>query len=274
MGDDDQPAQDGSRKRSVDDQQSGDSTAADPFHASFQASMTFASIDTSNSLGGAGCDCDECGVGINYLPNAIASAVKRYKAEIQSMPLKRTQHRALGKREQQTTQAVAVYEWTLPSNAEPLVEFGNSHRFIWIQRLPDASVLQAIGKGIIGSADEEKQRVALDWKQGDVVFVPSNGGKAVGWVHVHHVVPSSDIEEGTGDDAGTKSGGHVILQIAKVPVGQTVPSGNNVESKGLPWYDKIRHVCRKVLEAHKDSTEPTNTTLDGEDAMLIRESMQ
>jgi hypothetical protein len=270
----DEPAQDGSRKRSVDDKQS-DSTAADPF----EASMTFASIDTS--LGGA-CDCDECGVSGAKLPNAIASAVKRYKAAIQSMPLKRTQHRALCKREQQ----VSVYEWTLPADAEPLVEFGNSHRFIWIQRLPETSVLKAIGKGIIGSADEENQRVALDWKQGDIVFVPSNGGKAVGWVHHDHAAPSS--EEGAGEDtstklekdhtaplseegASTKPAGHVVLQIAKVPVGQTESSGNVVE--GL-WYDKIRDVCRKVLEAYKDSTLSTHTTLDGKDAMLIRESMQ
>jgi hypothetical protein len=224
--------------------------------------MTFASI----ANGPGGCDCDECGVGSNSLPNAIALAVKRHKAAIQAMPLKRTQHRALGKREQQ----VSVYAWTLPTESEPLVEFGNSHRFIWIQRLPERSVLKAIGKGIIGSADEEKQRVALDWKQGDIVFVPSNGGKAVGWVH--HAAPSS--EEGTGDDSSTKQAGHVVLQIAKVPVGQTAPSENNVESEGLPWYDKIRDVCRKVLEAHKDSTVPTNITLDSEDAMLIRESMQ
>jgi hypothetical protein len=255
MGDD-EPAQDGSRKRSAGDKQS------DPTTDPFEASMTFASID--KSLGG--CDCDECGVGSNSLPNAIALAVKRHKAAIQAMPLKRTQHRALGKREQQ----VSVYAWTLPAESEPLVEFGSSHRFIWIQRLPETSMLKAIGKGIIGSADEEKQRVALDWKQGDVVFVPSNGGKAVGWLH--HAAPSS--EEGTGDDASTKQVGHVVLQIAKVPVGQTGSSGSNVESKGLPWYNTIRDVCRKVLEAHKDSTVPTNITLDSEDAVLIRESMQ
>jgi hypothetical protein len=252
----------------VDDKQRSDSTVVvDPF----QASMTFASTG-----GGGGCDCDECGVGVNYLPNAIASAVKRYKAEIQAMPLKRTQHRALGKREPQTSVAVSVYEWTLPADAEPLVEFGNSHRFIWIQRLPETSVLKAIGKGIIGSADEEKQRVALDWKQGDIVFVPSNGGKAVGWIHhgATGTAPSSEEWTGDDDDASIKTLGHVVLQIAKVPVGQTGHSGNNVESEGLPWYDKIRGLCRKVLEANKDSTVPTNTTLDGEDAMLIRESMQ
>lgn len=258
MGDD-EPAQDGNRKRSIDDAQSGSSIdPTDPF----AASMTFTSI--GNSPGG--CDCDECGVGASYLPNAIALAVKRHKAAIQAMPLKRTQYRALGKREQQ----VAVYNWTLPADAEPLVEFGNSHRLIWIQRLPDASVIKAIGKGIIGSADEERQRVALDWKQGDIVFVPSNGGKAVGWVH--HAAPSN--EEGTGDDASTKPAGHVVLQIAKVPAEQTGPSGNNVESEGLPWYDTIRNVCVKLLEAHKDSTVPTSIILDGEDAMLIRESMQ
>jgi hypothetical protein len=256
MGDN-EPALDGSRKRSVDDTKQPDSTT-DPF----EASMTFASF--GNSPGG--CDCDECGVGTNSLPNAIALAVKRHKAAIQAMPLKRTQHRALGKREQQ----VSVYAWTLPAESEPLVEFGNSHRFIWIQRLPETSVLKAIGKGIIGSADEEKQRVALDWKQGDIVFVPSNGGKAVGWVH--HAAPST--EEGTGDDPSTKQAGHGVLQIAKVPLGQIGSSGTNMESEGLPWYDKIRDVCRKVLEAHKDSTVPTNITLDSKDAMLIREIMQ
>jgi hypothetical protein len=257
--DNDDQAQDGSRKRSMDDKPS-DSTTPDP--DPFQASMTFASIDHSLSA----CDCDECGVG-NYLPNAIASAVKRYKAAVQAMPLKRTQHRALVKREEQ----VSVYEWTLPANnAEPLVEFGNSHRFIWIQRLSDASVLKAIGKGIIGSADEEKQRVALDWRQGNLIFIPSNGGKAVGWVH--HAATSS--VDATGDDNGTKQAGHAVLRIAKVPVDQMGSSGKSAESERRPWYDVIRDVCRKVVEDRKDDTLPTNVILDDEVAMLIQESMQ
>ena len=40
---------------------------------------------------------------------------------------------------------VALYSWTLPVGADPVTEFGNSHRIIWIQRLPAASRLQTIG---------------------------------------------------------------------------------------------------------------------------------
>jgi hypothetical protein len=140
----------------------------------FLSSMTFASGNDRS----IGCDCDECGVA---LPAPIAAAVRKRKRErLETGPLRRTQDRSLINRED----GIAVWRTIMPIDAEPLLEFGQSHRIVWINRLDDDSCqLRSIGQGIIGSSDEEKSRKNLDWEEGDMYFVESNGGKAVGWTH-------------------------------------------------------------------------------------------
>jgi hypothetical protein len=89
----------------------------------------------------------------------------------------------------------------MPVNAEPLIEFGTSHRIVYIKRLSTKNTISSIGKGIIGSQDEEKTRLPLnDWTAGSVIFVPSNGGKAVGWVHNTTTTTTTTVND---DDATT-----------------------------------------------------------------------
>ena len=194
----------------------------------FVSSMSFAQLQrgggnnaNSNRMTMA-CDCDECG-NINVIPVTIQEAIDRYKR--QKRPLQRTQDRRLVKRavvevdtkvksETTTTtttttpatpnySTMAVWNWVLPSHAEPLLEFGSSHRFVWVKRLSGGSgTLYSIGPGIVGSADETSQRQALPWCAGQVYFVPSRSGKAVGWVHQ------------PGDNG---AGGPAELVIGKIP---------------------------------------------------------
>ena len=105
-------------------------TKVDP---SFMATMTFA---TSGGAGAArgGCDCDDCGgpgAGL-FTPQAIIDAIRAHKRKRNEyQPMKRTQQRELVVRHG----PISVYKWTMPVNADPLVEFGTAHRLIWIRTL-------------------------------------------------------------------------------------------------------------------------------------------
>lgn len=105
-------------------------TKTDP---SFMASMTFASSGGAGATRG-GCDCDECdGPGAGFFtPQAIIDAIRAHKRKRKEYhPMKRTQQRELVVRHG----PIAVYKWTMPVNADPLVEFGTAHRLIWIRAL-------------------------------------------------------------------------------------------------------------------------------------------
>jgi hypothetical protein len=94
----------------------------------FLSSMTFSSGEI-----GRGCDCDEC----DMIPADIVQAIQRHKRQkLIDVPLMRTQDRTLVKR----CESISVWKWTMPLNAEPLIEFGNSHRIIFVMQKPEVSV--------------------------------------------------------------------------------------------------------------------------------------
>lgn len=192
----------------------------------FVASMTFA----SSAHVQAGCDCDECGRPSSgtVIPNAIAEALERYRR--QQPKFKRIQDRVLLKRYAN----VSVWEVTLPLAAEPLVEYGSSQRLVWIKQLAETSRIQTIGEGIIGSGHEEKGRTVLDWRQGQVWWVPSQGGKAVGWVHV----PEDE-----------KTSGYASLVVTKIPSEENDQSNDEAPS----WVAVLRKACREANRAKEDS---------------------
>ena len=100
---------------------------------SFMASMTFASSGGAGAVRG-GCDCDECGGASSglYTPQAIIDAIRQHKRQRNEyQPMKRTQQRELVQRHG----PLSVYKWTMPVDADPLVEFGTAHRLIWIRTL-------------------------------------------------------------------------------------------------------------------------------------------
>jgi hypothetical protein len=194
---------------------------------SFSSSMTFASSGAKRQ-----CDCDDCGA----IPEDIMAAVrKRRRQMVESSPLKRTQERKLLRRDR----GVSVWNLTMPLDAEPLIEFGSSHRLVWVKRLPEDSILKSIGKGIIGSSDEEKTREDLDWKEGTVYLVPSNGGKAVGWLHGAKPAPS------------TSPRGLAILNVIKIPLdklpAEKLIEQSSSETEPASWVDVVKFLCQKVL---------------------------
>lgn len=139
------------------------------------------------------------------------------------------------------------------------MEFGNPrmHRIIWVQRLPasnsNKSILKSIGKGIVGSSAEEKGRVTLaDWKEGQVLYMNSIGGKTVGWIHETTLgtttgtatTTANDDHESTEQEVATKSSinttnlksdgsvgkGPAVLYIIKVPSEHLESVSNNSET--------------------------------------------
>ena len=144
----------------------------------------------------------------------------------------------------------------------------------------------------MGSQDEERGRKDLvDWKEGDVYLVPSNGGKAVAWIHSSSksttntndppepestMVTSNDCV--TPNSTGTTSG-HALLYICKIP-NECV---SNHESRKLDdeedpsgsWDQVIQNTCESEL--HSVNFEDTNgmryTKLPQEKSHLIVQAL-
>ena len=247
---------------------------------SFMASMTFAS--SSQDL--RQCDCDECGL----IPMAILEAIRKQKRiRIETGPLKRTQDRNLIKRD--PLLGISIWNLVMPVDAEPLIEFGSSHRLIYVKSLP--GILKSIGTGIVGSSDEENSRKVLNWKEGNIYLVPSNGGKAVGWFHTSSS-DSNDAEEGQASEDVTESSaadeqqpsnndksksnepfsieGHAVLNVIKIPMGSLEASSsaedenrtaNTTNDEEPTWGELVLSVCSKALSDVQDQTETTAVTL-------------
>ena len=153
------------------------------------------------------CDCDEC----DNIPPPIRRFIhKRKRQRLTAGPIKRTQQRILVGRHDR----ISLWCVNMPKNADPLIEFGSSHRIVWIKQLRtnhDASdhksgILRWIGKGIIGSHDEQNSRERLvEWTEGKVFLVPSNGGKAVGWIYASDSSHATRAENGVVDDVFVKN---------------------------------------------------------------------
>jgi len=261
--------------------------------SSFVASMTFASAGRDLL---PNCDCDECGTGGSFVPETIRAAIREHKRQkllassspsssqgainnSSSSGLRRTQNRALVRRCSAT--AVAVWEWTLPLSAEPLLEFGNASvdRLLWVKRLPQrvststttssiatSIAIQSIGTGIVGSSHEEKARLTLDWKEGDVLLVPSNQGKAVGWV-VKEIEMEIRNTTGSTETATTAYGGPAVFIIVKVPHAilldhskqqNTTATCNDDDSVSL-WSRGIVEIYSKaVIQRQRQRQDSTN----------------
>ncbi|GKY95576.1 hypothetical protein MPSEU_000519000 [Mayamaea pseudoterrestris] len=197
----------------------------------FLTSMTFASNSPMLGI----CDCGACGIITKEdVPLPIAKALEVHKSK---RPLQRNQDRRLLKRQED----VSLWEWTLPLQAEPMLEFGSSHRFIYVKRLP--GILQSIGPvGIVGSQQEEESRQPLDWAEGDVVLVPSNGsGQALGYVHANSVSKRSTDEQAT----------YAALFICKIPAtgSATLSCASYADKKSLlpSWHERLRSLSFDLL---------------------------
>jgi hypothetical protein len=161
-------------------------------------------------------------------------------------------------------------------------------------------MLKSIGKGILGSQDEEMARIELStWKEGTVYLVPSNGGKAVAWIHSNcNIVTLTDnpTDEEVKRDVITSennitpigpgnNGGHAMLYICKVPqdciTNNNEPIGtedddNQQDPAAALWDEIIRRTCQQELQSN-DNMEGTNAMqykqLSQENSRLLVETL-
>jgi hypothetical protein len=141
-----------------------------------------------------------------------------------------------------------------------LLEFGNSHRFVYVKRgLAKSpahgqctSVLKQIGSGIIGSNAEEQGRHALDWVERNVYFVPSRKGKAVGWTHelAEKKTQSAAVLSGAEKAANA---GPVVLYVVKVNPevlqGENLFDISDTEGSTSPttnWFCHVVRLCERL----------------------------
>ncbi|GAX25218.1 hypothetical protein FisN_5Lh301 [Fistulifera solaris] len=200
------------------------------------------------------CDCDECGVkpGGFVLPNEIKEAIDRFKRIKGS--LKRTQERQLVRQEAvkigEETVMFSIWQWTLPSEAEPLLEFGNNHRIICVERL--GGKLQHIGTGIVGSSSEEDGRHILEsWTAGSAHVLASRQGKAVGWVH----------------ENDNETTGPAVLYMVKIP-----PSAMHANIEGtVSWCRVIRDICQRALASKEKCESSDGAPLEAQEAKELLE---
>lgn len=225
------------------------------------------------------CECDECEIFVrndkrnpNMIPPSVAEAINRHQQLRRTQqPLRRSQSRSLIKREG----SITVYDYHLPLNvSEPLVEFGNSHRIIWVKHLSRHSRLYNLGTGIIGSSAEEESRQGLEWEEGNVYFTPSNGGKAVGWVHMVKEEPDTKPSNLSEDNPSSKEEQSslrpdpVIVRVAKLSVKdfeQLASNCTHEESEAKDerkrsnptWSSRLTHILVKLAKSSEGSAATT-----------------
>lgn len=176
----------------------------------------------------------------------------------------------------------------VPVGADPLVEFGQSHRILWVKKLDSKTChIRSIGEGIIGSSSEEESRKQLDWEEGDIYLVKSNGGKAVGWTHClnkQEIEKSADSTEANNKDSSVSSSVRkpAILISIKIPLNKTSEDESSTSSEDeLPnvddvasdtWASYFRKLSQILL---KDDTEhsPGIIKLSEEHRMNVRHAM-
>jgi hypothetical protein len=126
----------------------------------------------------------------------------------------------------------------------------------------------SIGKGIIGSGDEEKSRVKVDWKQNMAYLVPPNGGKAIGWMH------------STNADAREDSIGHAISHaiMYTIKISPKVLENNLEETQ--EWVRTAITTHRNALAQSNnmdprtdinDATQEAWVQLSKDDSLVVRD---
>ena len=258
-------------------------------NATFVNSMTFTSVS-------AKCDCDECCNNGSMkrsdaqIPQAINAAIQTYKRTKRAEVLvKRSQVRTLIGRSAELKD-LAVWEFTMPSLAEPLIEYGNPlvYRVIWIKRLHKSLLLKQIGSGIIGSNSEEEGRRQLDWIENDVVVVSSKDQKAVGYV-VEPIQLDNAIDGANNENSCFDLPGPAVLYVAKIPSEVLLYEDNNhVNDDALLnddafisndntisiSFEVIRRICSRAVQAWSTNKIDGNyIRLDRQEQILFRKSI-
>jgi len=106
----------------------------------------------------------------------------------------------------------------------------------------------SIGKGVVGSSDETKGRKKVPWQQGSACFLPQNGGKALGWVHVT-----------SKDDAAEEPVGHAIMYSIKIPPQELEKKQEEIVDSP-EWVQYVVAICMKQLKELTGCIDSDNNT--------------
>ena len=240
---------------------------------------------SGSSLGLSSCECcdsEEC----EQIPLPIRRAIAKHKRSVV-----RNQQRTLLHRIPE--HGVSVVRLTMPQHAKPLIEYGSAHRIIYIDNhhhqyphkdanddnhgnetdnqtdqagsSPVSLPVWAIGRNsIVGSAAEASKRCLTGWEPGKAYLVPSNGGRALGWVHGNEIDKMSEshqTDKGTaaGDNTPTSSSttpslpplaSPIVLYTIKIPVALMIKNdGEKDDCKA--WMYEMARLTKKYLEERK-----------------------
>mmetsp|Transcript_9498 Transcript_9498/g.13966 ORF Transcript_9498/g.13966 Transcript_9498/m.13966 type:complete len:287 (-) Transcript_9498:159-1019(-) len=242
-----------------------------PKHDRFLSTMTFA-----NSMAMGGCDCDECDeCNEPSIPTDISDAIQQHKRKkllFSGSYIITNQERKLVKR--WNGGGVSIWKFTMPPGSEPLVEFGNSHRIVLVERLPKGRSVKLIGQGIIGSSDEGKSRKEVHWRSStdkdssSAYLYRSNGGRAIGWINEKL---ESDRDLNVNDERMD-----VVVYVVKATL-ECVRNHQEKESNRMmknttdAWSTSILEVFESYSSGKEvDNQNNTGEELDGDDAATIR----
>lgn len=229
------------------------------------------------------CDCDECGMCVGLeaqggaanvgapakpsgggggVPPDVAAYIREHKrAKLAAGAVARRQERVLVARA--GGGGASVYRLTMPPGAEPLIEFGNSHRIVVVDRLSSSSRVKSIGKGIVGSSDEEKGRETVHWEEGKAYLVPSNGGRALGWTN-----ETVEKKDGAGKSV---SGSNMVLFMVKVtPEAMEAIPDDKEFTDG--WVRDVLRVFRQNLNLCKEGKDMEQDPKEGSRIASLSES--
>jgi hypothetical protein len=181
------------------------------------------------------------------------------------------------------------------SAGDPIVEYRNSHRILFVKKMPEVSrdkdtlrlnnnirslaekkstlthfmdillqnaTIQSIGKGIIGSAAEENSRKHANWKEGSSYFLPLSS-LACGWVNKSKIAEekksSTDNNDDNDNDVKNSSSGdddNVILYTMKVSPSDLKDMQKEDESQQLsPWVMKAIKLFGSIGDNNESSDE-------------------
>jgi len=183
------------------------------------------------------CDCDECG--LEPVPPDVREAIRKHKrAKLMSVVEITRQERSLVARDG----GLSIWHLKYPVGAEPMVEYGDSHRIVLVDKIPSSAGVKKIGTGIVGSSAEEKGRQWVEWEKGRAYLIPSNGGKAVGWVAV---AKEEDTKvSSSGDRNGARDPVEVYMLKAASDALKESDEANELQS----WAQQIRAIFKEELE--------------------------
>lgn len=218
-------------------------------HDAFLESMTFAT--------GEACDCDECEVDIQEsVPPSIVDAIQGHKRrKLLDNQVVACQERELVAR---LSSGASIWKLTMPPGSDPLIEFGNSHRIILVNQCPKNRIVKSVGKGIIGSSYEEKNRAILSLEEKKGYVLKSNEGMATGFINEKM---SSDQDLDINDDSHD-----VVLYVMKVTIDMLKEFGST--SDGDDFTAKMVTIIKKYL--HDDTKETLDATVKDEEGLDLR----